>query len=65
MRINNSKKPMSFLDPKVLHPIPNVSNCCFLKNIIRSPQIIVGDYTYYHDPIDIYNKEMCCIYMNA
>jgi hypothetical protein len=28
-----------------------------LKNIIKSPQIIVGDYTYYDDPADIYNFE--------
>ena len=27
------------------------------KNIITKPQIIVGDYTYYDDPEDVYNFE--------
>ena len=25
---------------------------CFLKNVITAPNILVGDYTYYDDPID-------------
>lgn len=25
---------------------------CFLKNVITAPNIIVGDYTYYDDPVD-------------
>lgn len=25
---------------------------CFIKNIIKAPNILVGDYTYYDDPID-------------
>jgi len=25
---------------------------CFIKNIIKAPNILVGDYTYYDDPVD-------------
>lgn len=45
-------------DPNEIFPIPNWRNTCFLKNIIKNPQIIVGDYTYYDDQYgDIYNFE--------
>lgn len=45
-------------DCNEVFPIANWSNTCFLKNIIKNPQIIVGDYTYYDDQYgDIYNFE--------
>ncbi len=25
---------------------------CFIKNVIKAPNILIGDYTYYDDPID-------------
>ena len=25
---------------------------CFIKNVIKAPNILVGDYTYYDDPDD-------------
>ncbi len=25
---------------------------CFIKNVIKAPNISVGEYTYYDDPID-------------
>lgn len=42
------------------HKIPNPNvvfpneyrTSCFIKNIIEAPNIAVGDYTYYDDPID-------------
>ncbi len=39
-------------------PNPNVvfpneyHTSCFLKNVITAPNILVGDYTYYDDPVD-------------
>lgn len=30
-------------------PNPNVPSVCYIKNIIKNPNIIVGDYTYYDD----------------
>jgi virginiamycin A acetyltransferase len=35
----------------------------YLKNIIKSPQIIVGDYTYYDDPDDVHNFERNVLYL--
>jgi virginiamycin A acetyltransferase len=37
-------------DPNQLYPIEGVKRVCFLKNVVRNPNIIVGDYTYYDDP---------------
>lgn len=36
-------------DKNKIHPNPNVPSVCFIKNIIKNPNIIVGDYTYYDD----------------
>lgn len=35
--------------PDTPFPIPGVTRLCYLKNIIKNPNIIVGDYTYYDD----------------
>ena len=50
-------------DPNTLYPIEGVTRTVFLKNIIKSPQIIVGDYTYYDDPEDINNFEKNVLYL--
>ena len=36
-------------DPNAVFPIENVKSICFIKNVIKNPNIIVGDYTYYSD----------------
>src|SRR5690554_3333590 len=38
-------------------PMEGQQRICFLKNIISRPNILVGDYTYYDDPEDVYNFE--------
>lgn len=38
-------------------PLANYQRLCFLKNIIRNPNIIVGDYTYYDDFENVENFE--------
>lgn len=38
-------------------PLENYDKLCFLKNIIKNPNIIVGDYTYYDDFEDVENFE--------
>ncbi len=38
-------------------PLENIERLCFLKNIIRNPNIIVGDYTYYDDFENVENFE--------
>ena len=33
--------------------LPNeFGTSCFIKNIVKAPNILIGDYTYYDDPID-------------
>ena len=38
-------------------PLENYDRLCFLKNIIKNPNIIVGDYTYYDDFESVENFE--------
>lgn len=38
-------------------PLPHYDRLCFLKNIIKNPNIIIGDYTYYDDFEDVHNFE--------
>lgn len=35
--------------PNVLYPMEGIKSLCYIKNIIRNKNIIVGDYTYYDD----------------
>lgn len=44
-------------DKEAKFPLEHHNRLCFLKNIITSPNIIVGDYTYYDDLEDVYNFE--------
>lgn len=54
---------MRFPDSNSVYPIHGITRTCFLKNIITNPQIIVGDYTYYDDPVDVYNFEKNVLYL--
>lgn len=38
-------------------PLENYDRLCFLKNVIKNPKIIVGDYTYYDDFDNVENFE--------
>lgn len=38
------------ISPEMLYPMPGQPRLAFLKNFIKGPNIIVGDYTYYDDP---------------
>ena len=38
-------------DPSVIFP-NEYKTSCFIKNVITDPNISVGDYTYYDDPVD-------------
>ncbi len=35
--------------PERKYPLENQTSLVYLKNIIKNPNIIIGDYTYYHD----------------
>lgn len=49
-------------DPACLHPLAEFPQICYLKNSITNPNIIVGDYSYYDDPIDSENFERHVLY---
>lgn len=44
-------------DKDSIFPLANYDRLCFLKNTIKNPNIIVGDYTYYDDFEDVSNFE--------
>lgn len=48
--------------PETKHPMSGFDQVCFLKNVITNPNIIIGDYTYYDDPIDSENFERNVLY---
>jgi virginiamycin A acetyltransferase len=48
---------MNIPDKHRVFPLEGQKRLCFLKNIIKNPNIIVGDYTYYDDFEDVYNFE--------
>jgi virginiamycin A acetyltransferase len=48
--------------PDTRFPIPGVTRVCYLKNIIKNPNIIVGDYTYYDDFTNPENFEKNVLY---
>lgn len=40
-----------------LFPLNNYKRLCFLKNVVKNPNIIVGEYTYYDDFENVENFE--------
>jgi virginiamycin A acetyltransferase len=48
--------------PTEKHPMKGFNQVCYLKNVIQNPNIIVGDYTYYDDPIDSEGFERNVLY---
>lgn len=48
---------MAAPDKNQTFPLPHYERLCFLKNIIKNPNIIVGDYTYYDDFEYVHNFE--------
>ncbi|MDC7225951.1 MAG: Vat family streptogramin A O-acetyltransferase [Spirochaetales bacterium] len=52
----NGPKPT---DP---HPMKGFNQICYLNNIIKNPNIIIGDYTYYDDPINSEEFEKNVLY---
>jgi virginiamycin A acetyltransferase len=53
----NLKKNMKGLDTEKKFPLEHYDRLCFLKNVIKNPNIIVGDYTYYDDFENVDNFE--------
>lgn len=36
-------------NPNDIYPNPNIKQVCFIKNVVKNPNIIIGEYTYYDD----------------
>lgn len=53
----------NYPNPSTLYPIEGATRTVYLKNIIKNPQIIVDDYTYYDDPVDVHNFEKNVLYL--
>lgn len=49
-------------DPQNKHPMTGFPQVCYIKNTVNNPNIIIGDYTYYDDPIDAENFERNVLY---
>ena len=49
-------------DPQNKHPMPGFPQVCFIKNTVRNPNIVIGDYTYYDDPDDAEGFERNVLY---
>lgn len=49
-------------DPTDKHPMTGFPQVCFIRNTVRSPNIVIGEYTYYDDPDDSENFERNVLY---
>lgn len=38
-----------FPDKDKAFPNPNIPSLCYIKNVVKDPRILIGDYTYYDD----------------
>ena len=36
-------------NPNKAFPNPQIPSLCYIKNVVKNPRIIIGDYTYYDD----------------
>ena len=41
---------MKIPDCNKKHPIDGLDQICYIKNVVKNPNIEIGDYTYYDDP---------------
>lgn len=48
---------MAHPNPNTVFPLANYERLCFLKNVVKNPNIEVGDFTYYDDFEDVANFE--------
>lgn len=49
-------------DPSNPHPMAGFPQVCYIKNTVKNPKILVGDYTYYDDPEDSEGFERNVLY---
>ena len=49
-------------EPTCWHPLAGFDQVCFIKNTVKNPNILIGEYTYYDDPLDSENFERNVLY---
>lgn len=49
-------------NPDTKHPMEGFPQVCYIKNTVSNPNIVIGDYTYYDDPVDSENFERNVLY---
>lgn len=49
-------------NPQNAHPMTGFPQVCYIKNTVNNPNIIIGDYTYYDDPVNAENFERNVLY---
>ncbi len=52
----------TYPNPNTVYPLKHYHRLCFLKNIIKNPNIIVGDFTYYDDLENPHNFKKNVLY---
>jgi virginiamycin A acetyltransferase len=45
------------------HPMAGFPQVCFIKNTVKNPAIVIGDYTYYDDPENAEDFERNVLYL--
>jgi virginiamycin A acetyltransferase len=55
--MSNQKNKEMTPNPNTLFPLNGYERLCFLKNVIKNPNIEVGDFTYYDDFENVENFE--------
>lgn len=48
--------------PDCAHPMAGFPQVCFIRNTVRNPHIVIGDYSYYDDPDGPENFERNVLY---
>lgn len=48
--------------PNEKHPMQGFPRVCFIKNSVKNPHIIIGDYTYFDDPVNSEDFERNVLY---
>lgn len=62
---NPAKDPALSPDPTTVHPLPAHESAMFLNPLVTSPNITVGECTYYDDPdvaTDFEHRNVLCAY---
>jgi virginiamycin A acetyltransferase len=61
-RVGAEGDDMQGPSPETKHPMEGFPQVCFIRNTVRNPNIIVGEYTYYDDPEDSEDFERNVLY---